>query len=135
MGRGTAAATGVGAIAPRHRAGRRAHAGAAIAALALAVLGALVAIDCLNLVGSTTWHDLSRTPHLNAVHRPREQPHAPTRRPPLPAAALAAPVDMTVPVLVVVVAFLVVPAWRSRWAPRVGRTRSPPRALLAGAPS
>jgi hypothetical protein len=131
MGAGAATASGGGAIARRRPAGRRAR--ALIAAVAFVALGTVLAIDCLNLVGSESWHDLSRTPHLNAVHRPREQAQA--RRPLLPAAAVPAPLGALVPALAVGTALLVVPPVRSRLAPGFGRTRAPPHALVAGAPS
>jgi hypothetical protein len=131
--RGVATAgTGDGAIAPRRRAGRRAR--VAVAAVAIVVLGALVVIDCLNLIGSETWDDLSRTPHLNAVHRPRELASAPARRAPAPPAALPA-APRTLAPLLVVAAVVVARATQSWLGPDLRRTRAPPRALVAGAPS
>jgi hypothetical protein len=38
-----------------------------LAAVALLVVGTLVTFDCLNLLHSDSWSDLSRAPHLAAV--------------------------------------------------------------------
>jgi hypothetical protein len=48
----------------RHRLPRR-----IVLAIALLALTALIDIDCLNLIQSEEWVDLSQAPHMAAVHR------------------------------------------------------------------
>ena len=56
-----------------------------VAAVALLTVGALFAFDCLNLLQSDSWADLSRAPHLAAVSQGKAEPevspadHAPSR--------------------------------------------------------
>ncbi|HEV7758511.1 MAG TPA: hypothetical protein VGO78_05965 [Acidimicrobiales bacterium] len=49
---------------PRHELPRR-----IVLAVALLALTALIDIDCLNLIQSEEWVDLSQAPHMAAVHR------------------------------------------------------------------
>jgi hypothetical protein len=49
---------------PRRRLPRR-----IVLAVALLALTALIDIDCLNLIQSEEWVDLSQAPHMAAVHR------------------------------------------------------------------
>jgi hypothetical protein len=52
----------------------------AVLAVALLALTALVSIDCLNLIQSEEWVDLSQAPHMAAVDRaPSEGHQRPTR--------------------------------------------------------
>jgi len=72
-------------------------------AVALLALTALVCIDCLNIIQSEAWTDLSRAPHLAAVSRAKDaqRPVAQRRVAPSPlAATLPAPLDLLVVCLV-----------------------------------
>jgi len=66
-----------------------------LAAVALVTVGALFTFDCLNLLQSDSWADLSRAPHLAAVSQGKAGPavtpadHAPSRLAAVVPAALA----------------------------------------------
>ena len=65
-------------------------------AIALLALAALVCIDCLNVIQSEAWTDLTRTPHLAAVSRAKDG-HKPVvlKATPNPlAATVPAPLDL-----------------------------------------
>jgi hypothetical protein len=64
-----------------------------LVAVALLALAALVSIDCLNLVQSEAWTDLTRAPHLAAISRVTDggTPKLSGRAAPNPFAAVVPP--------------------------------------------
>jgi hypothetical protein len=68
-------------------------------AAAFVVLVALVSIDCLNLIQSEAWTDLSQAPHMAAVHRAHETGGRQTHDPGsarFSAAVVPSPIDTAV---------------------------------------
>jgi hypothetical protein len=107
----------------------------AVVAGALLVLTALVSIDCLNLIHSEAWADLTRVPHLAAVHRgPDGGTHKLTRQSaadPL-VAVVPAQIDLRVVIALweLVVLVSLVALTRPRFRPRL---RGPPGLRFNGA--
>ena len=62
---------------PASAASSRQRRGRTALAVALLALFALVSIDCLNLIQSEEWVDLSQAPHMFAVQRVKDGDHHP----------------------------------------------------------
>jgi hypothetical protein len=83
-----------------------------VAGLALLVLAALISIDCLNLIQSEAWTDLTRSPHLAAVHRVKDnQSHQLVQRVAPEVRAAVVPTPAPVPWVGFVLALLLEVAW------------------------
>ena len=114
---------------PRRRRGR------VVLAAALLVLAALITLDCLNLIQTEAWVDLSQAPHLNAVSRSKadgsHNSYGADDLVPL-ATVPSVPVVLFVAFLVLEVAERVVPlrSTRHRFRPRL---RAPPALRFIGA--
>ena len=117
---------------PRPRSRRHARARLTVAAAALAVLGALLAIDCLNLVGAATWSDPARSPHLGAVHQARHRGVVDTQRSPLSEPGDLPPAAALVAAVLVVVMVAVATRRPALVHDRTRRSRGPPSLRFAG---
>jgi hypothetical protein len=127
------AAAGPGRLRiPRPGSRRRARARLTVAAAALAVLGALLAIDCLNLVGAATWSDPARSPHLGAIHQARHRGVLDTQRSPLSEPADLPPAAALVAAVLVVVMVAVATRRPALVQDRTRRSRGPPSLRFAG---
>jgi hypothetical protein len=127
------AAAGPGRLRiPRPGSRRRARARLTVAAAALAVLGALLAIDCLNLVGAATWSDPARSPHLGAIHQARHRGVLDTQRSPLSEPADLPPAAALVAAVLVVVMVAVATRRPALVQDRTCRSRGPPSLRFAG---
>jgi hypothetical protein len=127
------AAAGPGRLRiPRPGSRRRARARLTVAAAALAVLGALLAIDCLNLVGAATWSDPARSPHLGAIHQARHRGVLDTQRSPLSEPGDLPPAAALVAAVLVVVMVAVATRCPALVQDRKCRSRGPPSLRFAG---
>jgi hypothetical protein len=127
------AAAGPGRLRiPRPGSRRRARARLTVAAAALAVLGALLAIDCLNLVGAATWSDPARSPHLGAIHQARHRGVLDTQRSPLSEPGDLPPAAALVAAVLVVVMVAVATRRPALVQDRTRRSRGPPSLRFAG---
>jgi hypothetical protein len=127
------AAAGPGRLRiPRPGSRRRARARLTVAAVALAVLGALLAIDCLNLVGAATWSDPARSPHLGAIHQARHRGVLDTQRSPLSEPGDLPPAAALVAAVLVVVMVAVATRRPALVQDRTRRSRGPPSLRFAG---
>ena len=99
---------------------------------ALAVLGALLAIDCLSLVGAATWSDPARSPHLGAVHQARHRGVVDSQRSPLTEPGDLPPAAALVAAVLVVVMVAVATRRPALVQDRSRRSRGPPSLRFAG---
>lgn len=106
-----------------------------VLAAAFLALTALITLDCLNLIQTEAWVDLSQAPHLNAVSRTKDggshNSYGVDDLVP-PAAVPSVPVVLVVVFLVLVVGERVVTlrSTRHRFRPRL---RAPPALRFSGA--